>query len=167
MLLVDVGGGRGHDLESFAARHASHPGKLVLQDREPVIASLVISKDTPFEAEAHDFFTPQPVHAARAYSFHSMLHDWGDEDSIRILNSLKSALKPGYSRDLLNEIVLSEEHPSLAATSMDMMMLAHFAVRECTGADWKAIIKQAGFEVLNVYKYPGVAESLIEAELPI
>lgn len=165
VLLVDIGGGKGHDLELFAAAHPTHPGKLVLQDREPVIASVEITKDTPFQAETHDFFTPQPIKAARAYSLHSILHDWGDEEGLRILENLKPALKPGYSRVLFNEIVVSEESPSLAATSMDMMMLAHFAVRERTEGEWRAILKQAGFKVLNIYTYPGVAESLIEAEL--
>lgn len=160
-----VGGGRGHDLELFAAAHASRPGKLVLQDRDPVLASLEISKDSVFEAQAQGFFTSQPIKAARAYSLHSILHHWSDEDGVRILNNFKPALKPGYSRVLLNEIVVSEEHPSLAATSMIMMMLAHFAVRQRTEADWGAILKQAGFKILHIYTYPGVAEGVIEAEL--
>jgi len=167
VLLVDVGGGKGHDLVQFAAAHASRPGKIILQDREQVIAGVIERKgqELPFEVQAHDFFTPQPVKAARAYSLHSILHDWGDDDSVRILENLKPALKPGYSKVLLNEIVLSEEHPTLAATSMDMMMLAHFAVRERTEADWKAILVRAGLEFCKIYTYPGVAESLIEAEL--
>jgi hypothetical protein len=163
-LLVDVGGGGGHDLEGFAALHAARPGALVLQDREPVIAD-VEDGEKPFEAQAHDFFTPQPVKAARAYSLHSILHDWGDDEGVRILENLKPALKPGYSRVLLNEIVVSEEAPNIAATSMDMMMLAHFAVRERTEAQWRAILAKAGLKVIKIYTYPGVAESLIEAEL--
>jgi hypothetical protein len=165
VFLVDVGGGRGHDAQLFATRHASHPGTLVLQDREPVIASIAEQENLPFICQAHDFFTPQPIKAARVYSLHSILHDWNDEEGVRILESLKPALKPGYSRVLLNEIVLSEEHPTLAATSMDMMMLAHFAVRERTAADWEAILTRAGLTLVSIYNYPGVAESVIEAEL--
>lgn len=165
VLLVDVGGGRGHDVTMFAARHSSHPGKLVLQDREPVIASIPDQEKLPYECQAHDFYTPEPIKGARAYSLHSILHDWDDERGIKILENLKPALTPGYSRVLLNEIVVSEEHPTLAATSMDMMMLAHMSVRERTEADWKAIIEKAGLTFLGVYTYPGVAESVIEAEL--
>jgi hypothetical protein len=166
VLLVDVGGGRGHDVTAFAAQHSSLPGKIILQDREPVIAGVTMgSKELPFEAQAHDFFTPQPVKAARAYSLHSILHDWSDEEGVRILENLVPALKKGYSRVLLNEIVVSEEKPTLAATSMDMMMLAHFAVRERTESDWRGILEKAGLKVFNIYTYPGVAESLIEAEL--
>jgi hypothetical protein len=164
-LVVDVGGGRGHDAQQFLAQHKSHPGKVILQDREPVIASIQDRDTLPFESQVHDFFTPQPVRAARAYALHSILHDWGDEEGIKILENLKPALKPGYSRVLLNEIVLSEEKPTIAATSMDMMMLAHMAVRERSEGDWKGILQKAGLKFLKIYNYPGVAESVIEAEL--
>ncbi|QDS74400.1 hypothetical protein FKW77_005672 [Venturia effusa] len=164
-LLVDVGGGRGHDVAMFAAEYASRPGNLVLQDLEPVIASVVNKESLPFESQVHDFYTTQPIKGARAYSLHSILHDWDDEHSVKILENLRPALTPGYSRVLLNEIVLSEENPTLAATSMDMMMLAHLGVRERTEGDWRAIIEKAGLKFLKVYTYPGVAESLIEAEL--
>lgn len=168
VLLVDIGGGQGHDLLGFAAENTSHPGQLILQDREQVIATVLENEPKekyPFEVQAHDFFTPQPVKGARAYSMHSILHDWSDEDGVRILENLKPALKQGYSRVLLNEIVLSEEHPTLAATSMDMMMLAHLTARERTESDWKAILTRAGFRICNIYTYPGVSESLIEAEI--
>lgn len=165
-LLVDVGGGKGHDMDAFAAKHSSHPGKIVLQDREPVIAGVVAEGgERPFETQAHDFFTPQPVKHARAYSLHSILHDWGDEDGVKILQNLVPALKKGYSRVLFNEIVVNEENPTLAATNMDMMMLAHFAVRERSESEWKDILGQVGLKIVKIYTYPGVAESLIEAEL--
>ncbi|OBT81411.1 hypothetical protein VE02_09916 [Pseudogymnoascus sp. 03VT05] len=156
VLLVDVGGGRGHDVAAFSAQHESLMGKIILQDREPVIAGVLASgEERLFEAQIHDFFTPQPIKGARAYSLHSILHDWGDDE----------ALKKGYSRVLLNEIVVSEEKPTIAATSMDMMMLAHFSVRERTEAEWRAILAKAGLNIVHIYTYPGVAESLIEAEL--
>ncbi|KAJ1329744.1 demethylsterigmatocystin 6-O-methyltransferase [Microdochium nivale] len=166
-LLVDVGGGRGHDLAMFAAQNKNHPGRLVLQDQDVVIAEVTAKDTQPFEATIHDFDTPQPVIGARAYSLHSILHDWDDEHGSQILKNLKPALKPGYSRVLLNEIVLSEENPTLAATSMDMMMLAHMNVRERTEVHWKKIIEGAGLKIIKIYHFPGSAESLIEAELAL
>jgi hypothetical protein len=123
VLLCDVGGGRGHDMVEFAARYPVLPGKIVLQNQEPVIASIEIDK-SPFDAQAHDFFAPQAV-KARAYSLHSILHDWGDDEGVEILENLKPALRPGHSRVLLFEIVVAEEKPSFASTTMDMQMLAH------------------------------------------
>ncbi|KAJ5556996.1 O-methyltransferase [Penicillium frequentans] len=166
VLLVDVGGGRGHDAASFAAQYTSHPGKIVMQDREPVIASLLAQGSSQcFQAEVHNFFTPQPIKGARVYYLHSILHDWGDADSVKILESLVPALKKGYSRVLLNEIVVNEEEPTLAATSMDLMMLAHFGVRERTEAELGSLLTKAKLRLVKAFSFPGVAESLIEAEL--
>jgi hypothetical protein len=165
-LLVDVGGGRGHDVATFASRYQSHPGKIFLQDREPVIATVDVgAAGGGFEAQAHDFFTPQPIKQARAYSLHSILHDWGDDESVKIIENLVPALKRGYSRVLFNEIVVSEEKPTLAATNMDMMMLAHLNVRERTEADWTSLLAKGGLKVIKFHTCPGVAESVIEAEL--
>jgi hypothetical protein len=38
-------------------------------------------------------------------------------------------------------------------------------VRERTEAEWRVIIEKAGLKFLKIYNYPGVAESVIEAEL--
>ena len=80
VFLVDVGGGRGHDLDQFcAARHTSLPGKVILQDQASVISSLDhTGRARPYVVQAHDFFTPQSVKHARAYSLHSILHEWND-----------------------------------------------------------------------------------------
>ncbi|KAK7748142.1 hypothetical protein SLS53_001396 [Cytospora paraplurivora] len=95
VLLVDVGGSRGHDLDQFVAIHAERPGRLILQDQESVISTIQNKSEKPFEVTSHDFFLTQPVKGARAYSLHSILHDWTDSDCLRILENLKPALKPG------------------------------------------------------------------------
>jgi hypothetical protein len=168
VFIVDVGGGRGHDIHAFAAQFPDHPGKLLLQDQPSVIKEVpgVFGDQLPFELQGHNFFTPETVKYARAYVLHSILHDWGDEDCMRILENLKPALKPGYSKVLFNEIVLSEENPSIAATSMDMMMLAHCdPAYERTESAWRKIIEGAGYKVVAIFNTPGAAESVIEAEI--
>lgn len=166
VFLVDFGGGKGHDLAAFAKAWPSPPGNLVLQDQQAVVAEVPSSITHLFAAEAHDFFTTEPIRAARAYFLHSILHGWGDEECLRILANLKPALKPGYSRVLFNEIVLSEEKPTVHATSMDMMMLAHCdPAYERTERAWRDLLDRAGYVVLGVYGSHGAAESVIEAEV--
>lgn len=162
-LLVDVGGGKGQDLCMFADQFPDHPGKIVLQDQDTVIAEAI--EDSRFECSSHDFFTPQPIRNAKAYSLHSILHDWSDANALKILENLKPALCPGYSKVLINEIVLSEEKPTLAATSMDMMMLAHMDARERTESEFRTLLELAGYRVVDIVSNPGAAESIIEAEL--
>jgi hypothetical protein len=58
-LIVDVGGGKGHDLQAF---HQKHPktGRLVLQDLPQAIDN-VEDLDSTIEREIYDFFTDQPI----------------------------------------------------------------------------------------------------------
>ncbi|KAI2780782.1 putative O-methyltransferase [Daldinia loculata] len=163
VLLVDVGGGLGHDLRELKEKHPSLPGKLILQDRPEVISA--VSSGGVFEATAHDFFTPQPVKEARAYYLHSVLHDWDDDDCVRILEQLRPAMKLGYSKLLVNEIIVPDRNPTWPVTSMDQLVFVLGAMGERTEARWEDILKRAGFKVVHIYSYEMGSESLIEAEL--
>ena len=60
VLPVDVGGGRGHDLEAFKEAFPHQEGRLIVQDLPDVVDD--IRQPVPgVEAMKHNFFTPQPV----------------------------------------------------------------------------------------------------------
>lgn len=59
-LLVDVGGGNGHDLEEFREKHPKVQGGLVLQDLPEVINDIT-ALDASIQRMPHDFTTLQPV----------------------------------------------------------------------------------------------------------
>ena len=162
VLLVDVGGGQGHDLQELCAKHANLPGTLILQDQADVVAKVSAQG---FEAVPHDFFGPQPVKHARAYYLHSVLHDWSDDDCVKILTQIVPAMKRGYSKVLLNEIAVPERGAGWPVTSMDWLMMALGAMRERSMREWEAILGRAGLKVSKVFTYEMSAESLIEAEL--
>ena len=61
IFLVDVGGGKGHDLVELLQLHPQLPGRLVLQDKPETIASIEQPLPDQIEATVHDFFTEQPV----------------------------------------------------------------------------------------------------------
>jgi hypothetical protein len=164
VLLVDVGGGTGHDLRELKDKHPFLPGRLILQDQPDVIAT-VKDFEGVFEPTSYDFFTPQPVRHARAYHLHSVLHDWGDDDCVRILEQLKPALKPGYSTVLINELVVPSQGASWPITSMDQLVFVLGAMKERTEADWEALLKKAGYKIAHIYRYEMGTESFIEAEL--
>ena len=59
VLLIDVGGGRGHEVEAIRKRHPNLPGRILLQD---VPSTIEQALPVPgMEAVAHDFFTEQPI----------------------------------------------------------------------------------------------------------
>jgi len=74
-LLVDVGGGKGHDLQSFHkafGNSESHDeSKLVLQDLTYVVDAIPDTELPPLVVKmAHDFFTEQPVKGKSDAAYH-------------------------------------------------------------------------------------------------
>ena len=61
VLLVDVGGNKGYEVESFHGAHPDIPGRLILQDLSSMIGRVRENPLTDIELMPYDFFTPQPV----------------------------------------------------------------------------------------------------------
>jgi hypothetical protein len=59
VLLVDVGGNTGHEIQAIRQRFPALSGRMVLQDLPSTIEQVQSNKD--MEAMEHNFFTPQPV----------------------------------------------------------------------------------------------------------
>lgn len=60
MLMVDVGGGKGHVLILFQQRYDDLPGWLILQDL-PSVVKQAGQLSAGLEAMGHDFFTDNPI----------------------------------------------------------------------------------------------------------
>ncbi|KAJ5180400.1 Winged helix-turn-helix transcription repressor DNA-binding [Penicillium capsulatum] len=165
VLLVDVGGSTGHDLSEFRQKWPDAPGRLVLQDRSEVIAKAQeLALHPSIEPMAHDFFTAQPVRGARAYYMHSVLHDWSDEMCRSILVNMAAAMKPGFSKLLINENVVPDRNASWEATGLDFIMMSVGAA-ERTRKDWVELVASAGLQILGIWTAHQGTESLIECEL--
>lgn len=59
ILLVDVAGGRGHDLKKFQAKFPHAPGRLIVEDLPQVLEGISLSPG--IECQPMDLFEPQPV----------------------------------------------------------------------------------------------------------
>ncbi|CZR56844.1 uncharacterized protein PAC_06733 [Phialocephala subalpina] len=167
VLLVDVGGSGGHDLIGFHNAHPSMPGRLILQDLPTTIQSLDAAAlaQQGIEPMGHDFFTPQPVHGAKAYYLKMCLHDWPNPQCIQILSQLKPALTPGYSRILLNEIVIREEKAGWFETSVDLLMMQVHSAQERREREWVSLVDGVGgLRVTRIWDVEGAVEKVIEIE---
>jgi hypothetical protein len=70
--------------------------------------------------------------AARAYYLHSVLHDWPDDVCKDILKQIAATMKQGYSKLLINEIIIPDQGAESEATGLDMMMMTLFSSKERT-----------------------------------
>ena len=166
--LVDMGGGKGRDISQFLAKFPESHGRLVLQDLAGTTDSLEGVADG-IEVQSHDLFTPQTVLGAKAYYTHFVLHDFADSQARLILEQTRDAMEPGYSRLLLNEIVLPERDcPAFFATA-DITMMAVLAGLGRDSAQWTALVESVGLQVCKIWESPedGDCEGVIEAMKPV
>ncbi|MCJ1261428.1 hypothetical protein MMC22_001292 [Lobaria immixta] len=164
VLLVDIGGGVGHDLRDFGNKRGSMPGRLVLQDLPAVILEVDSSKKPEIEAMPYDYYTPQPIKGARVYYFRTVLHSWNDEICQKILRNQMSAMKKGYSRLLINERVLHDFGVSLSPAASDVLMLVTCGGIQRTETEWRRLLDSVGLNIVGIWVMEEGGESIIEAD---
>jgi len=164
-LVVDVGGGVGHDLERFRARYPDVPhGSLILQDLPDVAQQAQVQ--APAITQAHDMFTPEPVKSAKVYFLHNILHDWPDDQSVEILRNVAKGMEKGYSRLLLNENVIPAKGSHPLATMMDMCMMMIFSSVERTEEHWRKLVARVPeLKIVKIWAKLEAVESVLELEL--
>ncbi|KAM5441451.1 hypothetical protein MferCBS31731_003522 [Microsporum ferrugineum] len=148
-LLVDVGAGKGHDLLAYKEKFPN-TGRLVLEDL-PAVTEALGSLDSAIEKVSYDFFTEQPITGARAYFYHHILHDWSDEQCLKILARVASAMTPGYSKLLLHEMIIPEVGASQFQAMLDMTMMAFNGGMERTKEQWTVLLEKAGLKVVQFW----------------
>ncbi|KAH1519638.1 hypothetical protein KXW39_007870 [Aspergillus fumigatus] len=168
VLLVDVGGSVGHEIQAVKKRYPSIPGRMVLQDRPATIER--VKAENGMEVMAHDFFTEQPIKGtfagARAYYFRSVLHDWDDDRCRVILSHIKKAMKPGYSRILINEFCIPLRGACTFATHSDFFVMSVNAAVERTEKQWYDLIESVGLKIDRIWTLEPDSESILEVIIP-
>ena len=145
--LVDVGGGRGALVAGVLARYPAMRGILfdmpaVVAGASPTLAGL----DGRCQAIGGSFFERVPD-GADAYAIKFVLHDWTDEDCLRILRNCRKAMAPG-GRVLVIEHVLPADGRADFARFMDLNMLAMTpGGRERTEAEFVRLLAAADFRL--------------------
>ena len=100
--------------------------------------------------QQHDFFQPQRIYDASAFFLRQCIHNYNDEDSIKILRALTPALAqcaPGTPL-LINDTILpslgsklrSEEHD---LRQMDINMLVVLGAKQRTEKEFRKLFKEA------------------------
>lgn len=78
---------------------------------------------------------------------------------------LRKAMKPGYSRLIVNEWVLPETGATRFMASQDLNMLSVNAGMERTAGLHREYLEAAGLRIVNIYNPDDqISEAVIEAE---
>jgi len=163
VMMVDVGGGLGHQAINLKAKYPGLPGKFIVQDLPQAFPE---PRPEGVEYMAHDFTTPQPVQGARLYYMRYVPHDWSQEFNINLCIQLRKAMKPGYSRLIVNEWILPEMGATRFMTCQDLNMLNACGGMERTLRLHREYLEAAGLRITKVYNPDDqISEAVIEAEV--
>jgi SAM-dependent methyltransferase len=153
--IVDVGGGHGLLLATILSANARLSG--VLYDLPFVIAGASALRQGPAgqrcEIIGGDFFHEVPA-GADAYILKGVIHDWNDEDAVKILKNCRRAIRPDGTLLLVETVLTQSTDP--AAAAMDLLMMALTSGRERAESEFRSLLQEAGFSMAQVIRAAGV-----------
>ena len=144
--VVDVGGGVGHVLRAVVAAHPRVTG--VLFDRPHVVESAKErDSNERLEFVGGSFFEDVP--GGDATILMEVLHDWSDEECLRILKAIRRSAALG-SQLLVVEADVGEGDGPNWGKLLDIIMMTLFAGRQRTRAEFDALFSASGFRLVDV-----------------
>ena len=163
--LMDVAGGHGYFLCEALRRHPRMKGMLldlpaVVEGAKCTMCEMRV--DDRCQPVAGNFFEHIPS-GADAYFMQHILHDWTDEEALKILGHVHQALagKP-QGRLIVVDTVLPEDARPHPGKLLDLLMLMFPGGRERSESQWGELLGKAGFGITKIVPTKG-PDSVIEA----
>ena len=152
--LMDVAGGYGSLLAAVLKAHPGMQG--ILFDAPPVIEGARGEIEAAGLADrcqlaSGDFFAAVPP-GSDAYMMKHIIHDWDDEDALKILKNCHAAMRPGGKLLVLESVIAPGNEPSQGKL-LDIEMLL-IGGRERTEEDFRKLFASAGFELTRIVATP-------------
>ncbi|MFC4913932.1 methyltransferase [Actinomadura gamaensis] len=158
--LVDVGGGKGHFLAAVMAANPHLRGTLFELPHVAEHARAFLPDGV--EVVSGNFFTDPVPPGADAYLLASVLHNWSDEDAVRILRTVRAGVPDG-GRVLVLEYALPDDDRPHVGLDGDIRMLALFdAGMERTHAEYARLFEAADLRLASALELPA-GTTLMEA----
>jgi hypothetical protein len=158
--IVDVGGGHGLLLAAILSANPRLRG--VLHDLPAVVAGASALRQEPISQRCEiiggDFFQGVPT-GADAYMLKGIIHDWNDEAALKILKNCRRAIHPEGRLLIMDAVLTQSTDPTTAL--MDMLMMVLTSGRERTESEFRSLLQEAGFSMVQVIREARV--SIIES----
>ncbi|WP_241010997.1 acetylserotonin O-methyltransferase [Mycobacterium camsae] len=152
--VVDVGGGHGRLLAAILAATPNARGILFDQPQVVAGAPVVLSQHSVLErtqiAEG-SFFNQDLPRGGDAYVLKLIIHDWPDDDALRILGNVRLAAGAGKKVLIVEQVIPAHSRDSLSKW-LDLEMLILGSARERTTAEYECLLARSGFQMTRVVK---------------
>ncbi len=150
-VLADVGGGNGSVLREVLARHPNMRGLLcdlpgVIERAQPLIAQSGLGDR--LQTAVTDFFQEVPT-GADAYLMRHIIHDWDDEESLRILKNVRRAVSADGRLLVVEGVIPPGNEPSFTKL-LDLNMLVLPGGQERTAEEYRTLFESAGFRLASI-----------------
>ena len=156
--IIDVGGSKGS--KSIAILDSFPDLKSVVFDRPQIIESAITycQEKVPepvrvrLEFQPGNMFEslPPAVSEKDLYLFFAIFHGMSDEESTQVLTNLKVAMGTKKAGVLIVDTVAEEMQVNPTVAAFDMQMLIGTRGRERTESEWKELLENSGFEIVEV-----------------
>ncbi|RWS21187.1 hypothetical protein B4U80_11911 [Leptotrombidium deliense] len=145
--IVDIGGGNGHFLISILEKTPNAKGTLFDVESCIEAARMKISSSSVSDrctTVAGSFFDVIPANAD-CYILQRILHDWDDENALKILLNVKKQMKVGSKLLFIEEVICNQG--SNVNKLYDIIMLAYFGGKTRTMEEIKQLFSKANLKL--------------------
>jgi hypothetical protein len=140
--IADVGGGQGQLIRAILTAYPEARG--VLFDLPHVIAEVEQVANGRLDLQPGDFFV-DALPTADAYLLMEVIHDWDDDESVRILTAVRRAAPDGARLLLIEQLIGENDGPSWPKM-LDIHMLTLITGRQRSKEQYEALAVRAGFQ---------------------
>lgn len=162
--VVDIGGGQGALLQGILLANPRLRG--VLFDLSAVVAGAGALRTGVLadrcEVVGGDFFQAVPE-GADGYLMRVVVHDWNDEDALKILKNCRAAIRPDGKLLLIESVLKLLNQPDPARFNDLIMLVLAPGGKERTEAEFGELLREAGFSLARVIPATGLT-SIIESQ---
>jgi hypothetical protein len=165
-VVADIGGGHGVLLDSILRSNPSITG--ILFDSKAVIEGATLRVGNKGVGDRRrsiggDFFKSVPG-GADLYILKNVLHDWSDDQAVRILKNCRQAMR-SQARLLVIEMVLPLSDDPALGSLLDLNMLVMSGGQERTKDQYSRLLENGGFRLTQVI--PTLAPVSILEAIPL
>jgi hypothetical protein len=152
--ICDIGGGQGHLLSHIQLKYNHLRGTIL--ELEPIVNNQVSSWPNKMRLQDRCTYIKgnmfEQVPSADLYIMKMILHDWNDDECVKILSNVNKSASDKSKIFIIEHIVPDPTIPHFSKL-FDIHMMCATSGRERTIEEYKSILNQSGWEYVQTH-YP-------------